>query len=452
MKTKKLWKHQKYAIEKYKDKEFFGLLFDMGLGKEQPLTSKVLTPNGYVQMKDVHVGMTVLDGNGQPCKITGVFPQGIKKTYRINFTDRTYIRVGEEHLNCFELHNKGNKKEVVLTTKELIQGLSKDNKYWCLLPTCTFNADEELLIDAYLLGVLLGDGCLGSKGSLFVCLPEEDIKHKVEEKLKIYGCNIRKINEYDYVILKSAKLKEALNHYGLLVHSKDKFIPNPYLFSSVENRIALLQGLFDTDGTVQKNKRRSNSGSHCGGGCSFSYSTTSEKLSEDFAFLVRSLGLVDCIAPREAKYKIDGNIKMTGIDYRHFLKVPNDFKIATSEKHLSKIVSRQNSPMRKVVSVTEDVLEECQCIMVDSPLHTYITDNVTVTHNTMTSTRIAEEKDRPVLIIAPNCLCEQWEKELKDASEERITTKDWEVLVCISKTKNTKKFKEEFEKFCKIKD
>lgn len=29
---KELWKHQKYAIEKYKDSPYFGLLFDMGLG------------------------------------------------------------------------------------------------------------------------------------------------------------------------------------------------------------------------------------------------------------------------------------------------------------------------------------------------------------------------------------------------------------------------------------
>lgn len=67
---------------------------------------------------------------------------------------------------------------------------------------------------------------------------------------------------------------------------------------------------------------------------------------------------------------------------------------------------------------------------------------------TLTATRIAEEKERPVLIIAPNALCKQWEDELTDKSDERITTKDWEVLVCTSKTKNTKKFKEAFNQFC----
>ena len=67
---------------------------------------------------------------------------------------------------------------------------------------------------------------------------------------------------------------------------------------------------------------------------------------------------------------------------------------------------------------------------------------------TLTATRIAEEKDRPVLIIAPNALCQQWKDELTDTSEDRITTKDWNVLMCTSKTKNTKKFKEAFEELC----
>lgn len=68
---------------------------------------------------------------------------------------------------------------------------------------------------------------------------------------------------------------------------------------------------------------------------------------------------------------------------------------------------------------------------------------------TLTATRIAEEKEKPVLIIAPNVLCQQWKDELLDKSEERITTKDWDVLLCTSKTRNKKSFKEELERLCK---
>lgn len=72
----------------------------------------------------------------------------------------------------------------------------------------------------------------------------------------------------------------------------------------------------------------------------------------------------------------------------------------------------------------------------------------TGTGKTFTASRIAEEKDKPVLVIAPNALCKQWAEELTDKSEDRITTKDWHVVMCTSKTRNTKKFKEEFKKLC----
>lgn len=62
---------------------------------------------------------------------------------------------------------------------------------------------------------------------------------------------------------------------------------------------------------------------------------------------------------------------------------------------------------------------------------------------TLTTIRIAEEKEKPVLIIAPNALCQQWKDEIEANKE-----KDWNVLVCTSKTKNTKKFKEALDELC----
>ena len=63
---------------------------------------------------------------------------------------------------------------------------------------------------------------------------------------------------------------------------------------------------------------------------------------------------------------------------------------------------------------------------------------------TLTTIRIAEEKDRPVLIIAPNTLCQQWKDDIEANKE-----KEWNVLICTSKTRHTKKFKEAFNKLCK---
>ena len=64
------------------------------------------------------------------------------------------------------------------------------------------------------------------------------------------------------------------------------------------------------------------------------------------------------------------------------------------------------------------------------------------TGKTLTAIAIAEAKERPVLIIAPNALCEQWEKEIHEKGE-----KEWETLVCTSKTKKKKWFKEKLQRF-----
>ena len=62
---------------------------------------------------------------------------------------------------------------------------------------------------------------------------------------------------------------------------------------------------------------------------------------------------------------------------------------------------------------------------------------------TLTAITLAEEKERPVLIIALNALCKQWKEEIDKYKE-----KDWNVLICTSKTKNTKKFKNDFNELC----
>lgn len=62
---------------------------------------------------------------------------------------------------------------------------------------------------------------------------------------------------------------------------------------------------------------------------------------------------------------------------------------------------------------------------------------------TLTAIKLAEEKERPVLIIAPNALCQQWKEEIDKYKE-----KEWNVLICTSKTRHTKKFKEALEELC----
>lgn len=98
---------------------------------------------------------------------------------------------------------------------------------------------------------------------------------------------------------------------------------------------------------------------------------------------MRSLGIRDTIT--ESIPKLNG--KEYNKCYTHYLKVPNDLQFYTSKKHIDRFKCRQNEPVRNIVSIEYIGKEECQCIMVDHPDHTYISDDFIPTHNT-TSARI----------------------------------------------------------------
>jgi predicted phage terminase large subunit-like protein len=69
-----------------------------GTGKAQPLYSKVLTPNGFVNMGDIKVGSKVISGTGKVCKVLGVYPQGKKPIYELTLDDGSKCRCSDEHL------------------------------------------------------------------------------------------------------------------------------------------------------------------------------------------------------------------------------------------------------------------------------------------------------------------------------------------------------------------
>ena len=435
---------------------FRSLLFigNAGCGKAQALTSKILTPNGFITMGEVTVGTEVFTGNGNIGKVSGIYPQGRRPVYEIRLQDGTSIKVSDNHLNCVYRYNQNTHKreDYLVTTKELIEMFKTSNyKLRIDIPSVDWNNCSELPIDPYLVGALLGDGSL--HGNLDFSNSESDVVSKVDSILrrdwnrtlvKVPGDNVdynisavtKNSCKYTFVykgevingvsavqtclmnhgypkfdestilrtcqgrktiiardfpeILQDLVLKEihddwsqhskfidTLDSLGLRCKAVDKFIPEIYLKTSRENRIRLLQGLYDTDGYTDSLG-------------STSFTTCSKKLSEDFAFLVRSLGIRDYISESPSRYLKDGEYIYTGsISYSHFMKIPNDLLYCTSEKHLNRRKFRQNEPMRNIVAIERVEDDICQCIMIDHPDHTYISDGFIPTHNTTIARCIA---------------------------------------------------------------
>ena len=349
-----------------------------GTGKCLPLNSDIMTLTGYKNMKDIQLGDSLIDGLGKECKVIGIYPQGIQPVYKVTFSDRTSTLCSLDHI--WRVGWYSNKQATVkwddLTLKEIMKrGLKKKNNTsgWKFrIPIPKINCwNNSVPIDPYLLGVLLGDGDLGSSSNIKVSLYEKDIFNKIKIILNNLGydlhlCDNNKSEIKDYSIVCSTETKGFINYINNLdirCRSIEKHIPQEYLFTTFENRIKLLQGLFDTDGYIDSHNN-------------FIFTTSSPKLSEDFAFLVRSLGGTDTIVEKPSGYKHKGYCIQCHNHFNHYIKFDNDFEFCTSIKHKKRIIN--------IEYVGE---EECQCIAVDSLDSTYMTNDLIVTHNT-TSARI----------------------------------------------------------------
>jgi hypothetical protein len=85
------------------------ILAGLGTGKAQPLTAKVLTPNGWKLMGDIIVADEVISSNGKATKVLGVFPQeGDRDVYRVEFNDGSVTECDIDHLWSVKSNNNEN--------------------------------------------------------------------------------------------------------------------------------------------------------------------------------------------------------------------------------------------------------------------------------------------------------------------------------------------------------
>src|SRR5208282_3237493 len=232
----------------------------IGWGKMAPKDSKLFTPHGFIRMGDVQIGDELSTPNGKTAKVIKIFPQGIKDIYEITFKDGRKTHAGAEHLwkvaSCLS-----NKKWInpwqIKTTKEILDsGLYRNTKTpkWKIpLTEPVYHNRKEHYFSPYCIGVLLGDGYIPNKYcSISFTSTDNEIVDKMKKEVPINTRITHSNNSIQYRIIGSPMIKDELRRLDLLGRkSIDKFIPQEYLFDSIENRIALLQGILDTDGTVQ---------------------------------------------------------------------------------------------------------------------------------------------------------------------------------------------------------
>ena len=368
-----------------------GISLPPGVGKAQPLYSKVLTPTGFKNMGDVHVGDQLISGSGKYCHVIGVFPQGVKDVYRVVFNDGTSTECCKEHIWHVQTRDDRHKKlygpcgryrDVQL--QDMLHNLRVENgrrlNYSVDYVRPIHFTGKQLPLHPYVMGVLLGDGALSS-GNLNFTSVDTEIIQKVKDLLPDGDTISRRGKSISYRIKKSsyrctkrgcpakATTQQVLEHYGLLnSKSESKHIPHDYLVASVDDRWELLRGLLDTDGYTNKHV--------------IEYTTVSKTLCYGIMSLVRSLGGRATVATKCGAYQKNGVRVRCKLVYRVVI-VFNSSARPFSLSRKSNALNIKRDTIKKFIDHVEYVGErECQCIMVDDPSQLYITDDYIITHNT----------------------------------------------------------------------
>jgi len=374
------------------------VLAPTGTGKSLPISEPILTPNGWMKIGDIKCGDKIIGSDGNEQFTIGVFPQGNRPIYRVEFTDNTFVNCDQEHLwsvntlnmrttkirkNGISLY-KPNNNYKVMKTSEMMLDIKKRGRYNYRLPIVepiNFN-EKEVFIDPYLLGLLLGDGCLGC-GTIQISTKDDEIFDNIKH-LNIHTS----FNEYERETLTGIKtikkisfnyrIKKDLEKYNLLgTESNNKFIPNDYLYNSFEVRLSILQGLMDTDGYVDKK-----------GGTQIT--TISKELSLNIREIVLSLGGTCNITLKQPTFKYKGFKKLGQIAYVVTISFSNNIVPFRLIRKIERFRKRKKYISQKYIkSINFSHNEEAVCIKVSNTDELFVTRDYVLTHNTTLLTKFA---------------------------------------------------------------
>ena len=402
----------------------------MGGGKEIDVNTMLPTPNGWVKADDIKIGDYLFASNGKPTKVLGKYYQGIKDIYEIEFSDETKVNCGLEHLWITRDPSKS-KEWSVKSLKEILEiglhdKLSKQQlefnrpprNRW-QIPICkpVEYCEKKFLIDPYVLGLLIGDGNL-CNGTVTISIPKHDdesidrIKETLIENYTLKGYFYSTCPRYSIIRKDKKKFKEnvyiqEIKRLGLNVVGHEKFIPEEYMLGSVQQRIALLQGLMDSDGSISKEKNK------------IDFTSTSLRLINDVKLLIESLGgKCNSIYQDKRKNKYNRSCYKLRIQIRI-----NPFRLKHKSERYTIDDTHKRYCNRYIKNVEKVRQSEAVCFYVDSEDHSFLTEHYVVTHNTIQSIVAALEGNfNKILVVCPASIKVGWYNELKRfISDDEIT-------------------------------
>jgi ATP-dependent helicase IRC3 len=381
-----------------------------GTGKAQPVDEPVLTPAGWRPIGTLRPGHFVIGASGRPTRVLDVFPQGLRPVAQVRFSDDAQTRCDWEHLwavatktHRFENRSMRRGRTVprpwrIRTLRQLVEEGLTDGDGWrhhVPLVEPVEHQPVALPLDPYLLGVLLGDGGLSISGRVLLHT-QDDLAASLPLPAGVHlarlGDEGRDAGRY---LLggrqgRSANpVLDALRTLGLQGRrAHEKFVPEIYKRSAADDRLALLQGLLDADGSVDQRG-------------SVEYTTVSAQLAADGQELIRSLGGVARIRTKDTAYTHKGERRAGRTAYRLHVALPHGANPVRWAPKLSRWrPPSKYQPTRTIVAVEDSEPAECVCIAVDAPDQLYLTRDHIVTHNTIIFANLVAGRAGRALVLA----------------------------------------------------
>jgi len=334
--------------------------------KGLPLDTPILTNSGWKTMGTLINTDKVYDKDGNLVEILNISKVKNKKCLKIKFDNNEEIVSDFEHRWLVYTKNGSVKKEMVMTTQEIKDyndSLSNRQSYNILKidnPKPLNNAKIELPIDPYVLGVWLGDGhSVDAK----ITQANVEVWKEIEKRGYEIGEDLSQGGAGKATTRTIFDLQSKLRVNSLL---KNKHIPEIYLSSSYEQRLDLLRGLMDSDGTYNKTRKR------------FVMESTRESQTKYFTEIASTLGIK--VSNSNFDKKFNGKIVKC---YRASF-VTNDFNpFLCRNQDLELKLKKDRRTFRSIISVEEVDSVATKCIEVDSPSSTFLCGKtLLVTHNT----------------------------------------------------------------------
>jgi replicative DNA helicase len=382
------------------------------MGKALALDTPLATPNGWTTMGAVQVGDEVFDEDGQPTTVTYKSPvfRG-HDCFEVELDDGSVIVADADH-QWFTWDHRA--WPTTRTTREIADTVrvGKDRRPNHRIPVAApLECPDvpEPPIDPYLLGCWLGDGHTG-KPRITTMDPEIVAAFEADGWLLDPARMAGRATTYRIRHHGDGRpdpgqgggrrpvwFTRALRNVGLWAPGRSadpipKHIPAAYLRSSPKQRLALLQGLMDTDGSVLE-------GDVVKGQATCQLALSNEALVGQARELALSLG-----------YKASPVVRRrsnVGTDvWRFNFSAPDPVFRVSRKAEAQQVVDRPDSltRWRMITDVRPVPSVPTQCITVDSPSHLYLAGREMIpTHNTAFSLGMAANaamKDqKPVLIF-----------------------------------------------------